>query len=62
MSEHIVNEGTKEYSNPETLIVNSYTFGEPIELVVEKLSRRIDLLEARLCPDCPGPGNGCCKD
>ena len=62
MSENIINEGSKEYSNPESLIANSYTFGEPIELIVEKLSRRIARLEAVICPDCPGPANGCCKD
>lgn len=64
--EHIINEGTQEYGNQEHLVVNSYTFGEPMELTIEKLSRKLAILETRLnavvCPDCPGPGAGCCKD
>ncbi len=60
--EHIINNGTQEYTNPETIVANSYTFGEPLELTIQKLARRVDLLEARVCPDCPGAGNGCCKD
>jgi len=61
--EHFINEGTKEYGNPEELLANSYTFMEPLELTVTKLARKVELLEARICSICPNrPENGCCKD
>lgn len=61
--EHFINEGTKEYSNPETLIANSYTFGEPLELTVAKLARQITQLEAKICALCSDtPEGGCCQD
>ena len=62
--EHFINDGTQEYSNPESLVANSYTFGEPLELTVAKLARQIAKLEGKICtmcPDRPSEG-GCCKD
>lgn len=61
------------FNNPNQYDVRSYTFGEPLELVVSRLIERVEALEAELassapihldlyCPDCPGVGNGCCLD
>lgn len=58
--------GPENFDNPNSVEVRSYTFGEPVELVIEKLVARVNLLEDRFealrCADCPGAGNGCCKD
>lgn len=66
--------GSENYDNPHTYEIRSYTFGEPLELVVERLMARVDALEVALseagttvsldlfCGDCPGRGEGCCLD
>lgn len=58
--------GQENFDNPNSVEARSYTFGEPVELIVEKLIARVERLEAQVeaftCADCPGAGNGCCKD
>ena len=64
---------TNSYDNSNQYDIRSYTFGEPMELVVSRLIDRIDALEEEVanlapikldlyCPDCPGVGDGCCLD
>lgn len=65
--------GQENFDNPNSVVARSYTFGEPLELVVDRLIARVEALEAivanqevivsfdgLICDDCPG-GADCCQ-